>query len=111
MTDIDDTKSNFNQSVNNLTSNEEANHTGLAKKCRCKHIHWRPGSLLPLYADKATAAAIITHHFFPISPRTIERWPLTVRRPNKATIYEVIELMAFAEEKLNSAYFYKQTEG
>ena len=111
MTNIDDTNSNFDQPVNNPASNEEANHTGLAKKCRCKHIHWRPGSPLPHYADKATAAAIITHHFFPISPRTIERWPLTVRRPNKATIYEVSELMVFAEEKLNAAYAYKQTEG
>ena len=47
---------------------------------------WQPEQPLPQYADKATAAAIITHHFFPISPRTLERWPLTVRRPNKATI-------------------------
>jgi hypothetical protein len=50
---------------------------------------WQPEQPLPTYADKATAAAIITHHFFPISPRTLERWPLTVRRPNKATIYDL----------------------
>ena len=110
MNSIDNTISNFNQPVNNRASNEEANHTGLAKKCRCKYIHWRPGSLLPQYADKATAAAIITHHFFPISPRTLERWPLTVRRPNKATIYEVAELLNYAEAKLQSAYAYKQVE-
>ncbi len=52
---------------------------------------WKPEQPLPQYADKPTAAAIITHHFFPISPRTLERWPLTVRRPNKATVYEVAE--------------------
>ena len=72
---------------------------------------WQPEQPLPQYADKTTAAAIITHHFFPISPRTIERWPLTVRRPNKATIYEVGELMAYAEAKLQAAYAYKQIEG
>ena len=72
---------------------------------------WTPEQPLPQYADKLTAAAIITHHFFPISPRTLERWPLTVRRPNKATVYEVDELMAVAEAKLKSAYAYKQAEG
>jgi hypothetical protein len=35
---------------------------------------------------------------------------LTVRRPNKATVYEVAEVMAIAESKLNSAYAYKQAE-
>ena len=72
---------------------------------------WTPEQPLPQYADKPTAAALITHHFFPISPRTLERWPLTVRRPNKAAVYEVGELMAFAERKFNSAYVYKQAEG
>ena len=72
---------------------------------------WRPDQPLPQYADKPTAAAIITHHFFPISARTLERWPLTVRRPNKATVYAVAEVMAVAEAKLNSAYTYKQAEG
>ncbi|MGE4612193.1 MAG: AAA family ATPase [Paracoccaceae bacterium] len=60
---------------------------------------------------KATTAAIITHYHFPIRPRTLERWPLTVRRPNKAAIYEVAEALACAEAKLNSAYVYKQAEG
>ena len=73
-----------------------------------KTTAWQPDQPLPQYADKATAAAIITHHFFPISPRTLERWPLTVRRPNKATIYEVDELMGYAEAKLRNAYAYKQ---
>ena len=72
---------------------------------------WKPEQPLPQYADKPTAAAIITHHFFPISARTLERWPLTVRRPNKATVYAVAEVMAVAEAKLNSAYTYKQSEG
>ena len=72
---------------------------------------WQPEQPLPQYADKATTAAIITHYHFPIRPRTLERWPLTVRRPNKAAIYEVAEALACAEAKLNSAHVYKQVEG
>lgn len=72
---------------------------------------WSPDQPLPRFADKATAAAIVSHHYFPISPRTLERWPLTVRRPNKAVVYEVTELMAIAEERLDGAYAYKQAEG
>lgn len=71
---------------------------------------WQPDRPLPAYADKATTAAIISHHFFPISPRTLERWPLTVRRPNKAAIYEVTEAMEIASEKLKSAPAYKQAD-
>lgn len=72
---------------------------------------WLPSHPLPQFADKVTSAAIVSHHFFPISPRTLERWPLTVRRPNKVAIYEVEELMRIAEHKLNAAHAYKQTEG
>ena len=75
-----------------------------------KHT-WLPALPLPKFADKETAAAIVTHHFFPISPRTLERWPLTVRRPNKAVVYEVRELMEIAEVKLQKARAYKQIGG
>ena len=71
---------------------------------------WIPGQPLPQFADKVTSAAIVSHHYFPISPRTLERWPLTVRRPNKVAIYEVEELMRIAEQKLNAACAYKQAE-
>jgi hypothetical protein len=63
---------------------------------------------LPQYADKQTAAAIITHFYFPISPRTLERWPLIVRRPNKAAIYAVEELLSVAKQKFEDACAYKQ---
>ena len=71
---------------------------------------WQPKQPLPVNADKITSAAIITHLFFPISPRTLESWPLTVRRPNKASIYEVAELIKIAEEKLRNSHAYKQAE-
>ena len=69
---------------------------------------WQPDQPLPQYADKVTSAAIVSHRYFPISPRTLERWPLTVRRPNKSAIYEVAELLSVADKKLNKAYAYKQ---
>ena len=62
-------------------------------------------------ADKVTGAAIVTHLFFPISPRTLEKWPLTVRRPNKAAIYEVAELLEIAKTKFEAARAYKQVQG
>ena len=69
---------------------------------------WKPDLPLPQYADKQTAAAIITHFYFPISPRTLERWPLIVRRPNKASIYAVDELLSVAKQKFDDASAYKQ---
>ena len=69
---------------------------------------WSPDQPLPKFADKVTGAAIITHLYFPISPRTLERWPITVRRPNKAAIYAVDELLAFAERKMSETPVYKQ---
>jgi|TARA_R110000764_G_scaffold118140_1_gene205582 hypothetical protein len=72
---------------------------------------WNPEFPLPKHADRKTLAAIITHHFFPISHRTLQTWPLTVRRPNRASIYNVEEAMAYAESKLSSAYSYKQADG
>jgi len=69
---------------------------------------WTPGQPLPKNADKATGATIVTHLFFPISPRTLETWPLTVRRPNNANIYEVAELLAVAQAKLDAAPTFKQ---
>ncbi|MDA9855468.1 hypothetical protein N9C80_03470 [Paracoccaceae bacterium] len=69
---------------------------------------WQPELPLPRYADRKTLAAIITHNFFPISHRTLQTWPLTVRRPNRAAVYEVTEALEFAEQKLEGAISYKQ---
>ena len=69
---------------------------------------WQPEQPLPRYADRKTLAAIITHNFFPISHRTLQTWPLTVRRPNRAAVYEVAEALEFAEQKMEGAISYKQ---
>ena len=73
-----------------------------------KTTTWEPDQPLPRYADRKTIAAIITHSFFPVSHRTIQTWPLTVRRPNRAAIYDVAEAMEFAERKFDGAVSYKQ---
>ena len=52
---------------------------------------WKPNQPIPKHANRKTLAAIITYHFFPVSHRTIQTWPLIVSRPNRAAIYEVAE--------------------
>ena len=72
---------------------------------------WSPDLPLPCYADRKTLAAIITHHFFPVSHRTLERWPLNVRKPNNKAILEVKLALEYAEKQLNKAYAYRQSGG
>ena len=71
---------------------------------------WAPEQPLPKYADRKTLAAIITHHCFPISHRTLQTWPLTVRRPNRAAVYDVNEALEYAQTKLDKTVCYKQGE-
>ena len=75
-----------------------------------KTSHWAPEQPLPKYADRKTLAAIITHHCFPISHRTLQTWPLTVRRPNRAAVYDVNEALEYAQAKLDKSVCYKQGE-
>ena len=72
------------------------------------HLDWTAAKPLPLFADRRTCAAIVTHFFFPVMPRTIATWPLVARRPNGKVIYEVDELMAYAAKRFREAYSYKQ---
>ena len=74
-----------------------------------KTSNWEPEKPLPRFADRKTTAEIISHFYFPVSPRTIETWPLKVRRPNRAAVLEVAEAMSFAEKKLG-CLTYKQGE-
>jgi hypothetical protein len=68
---------------------------------------WTPGQPHPRHADRRTLAAIITHEYFPISPRSLERWPLLVRRGNGRAVYVVKDALAAAETKFASARVYK----
>lgn len=58
---------------------------------------------LPVRVDRRTAAELVTQRFFPVSPRTVEAWPLTVRRVNGKATVETAELFAFAQAKLDAA--------
>ncbi len=58
---------------------------------------------LPVRVDRRTAAALVTQLFFPVSHRTVEAWPLTIRRVNGKATVETAELFAFAEAKLDAA--------
>ena len=72
------------------------------------YLDWTADKPLPVFADRKTCAAIVTHFFFPVMPRTIATWPLVARRPNGKVIYEVDELMAYAAKRFDEAYSYKQ---
>jgi hypothetical protein len=72
---------------------------------------WAPGQPLPRNADRRTLAAIISHEFFPISHRTIERWPLVVRRVNGHAITKTSDGLTIAENKLSKARSYKLGSG
>ena len=73
-----------------------------------KNKHWHDDHALPKFADRETCAAIVSHFFFPIKPRTIATWPLVARRPNRCVVYEVNEVLEFAKHKFNQATAYKQ---
>ena len=60
-------------------------------------------STLPRRVDRKTAAALVRQHFFPISHRTLEAWPLSTRKVNGRALVETAELFAVAMEKLNEA--------
>ena len=70
--------------------------------------HWSPGQPHPRHADRKTLAAIISHEFFPISPRSLERWPLQVRQVNGRALYVLKDALAMAEATTAAARVYKQ---
>ena len=73
-----------------------------------KNKHWNGDLALPKFADRETCAAIVSHYFFPIKPRTIATWPLVARRPNRNVVYDVNEVLEFAKYKFNQSPTYKQ---
>lgn len=58
---------------------------------------------LPIRVDRRTAAALVTRLYFPVSHRTVEAWPLTVRHVNGKATIATAELFAFAQAKLDAA--------
>lgn len=60
-------------------------------------------SNLPTRVDRKTGSELVTHFFFPLSPRTLEAWPLIWRHVNGKALCEVVELFAMAQAKLDAA--------
>ena len=57
----------------------------------------------PVNVDRRTGAELITRHFFPISHRSLEAWPLPTRRVNGKAIIPTAKLFELAFAKLNAA--------
>lgn len=58
---------------------------------------------LPVRVDRDTGAKLLTKYFFTISPRTLERWPLSWRRLNGKAHVDTVELFGVAEAMLADA--------
>ncbi|MBP0463083.1 hypothetical protein J5Y09_04100 [Roseomonas sp. PWR1] len=57
----------------------------------------------PKLVDRKRAAALVNERYFPISPRTLEAWPLTLRRVNGKALIDTAELFKLAEERIAAA--------
>jgi hypothetical protein len=58
---------------------------------------------LPARVDRQTGAALIQQYFFPVSPRTLERWPITWRRINGRALVKTDELLSEAQRRVDAA--------
>lgn len=58
---------------------------------------------LPARVDRRDGAALITKLHFPISPRTLERWPVTWRRINGRALTDTKDLLAEAQRRVDAA--------
>jgi hypothetical protein len=62
-----------------------------------------PEAAFPKRVDRKAGAEIISQLHFPISPRTLERWPLTWQRINGRSLCETTELLAEAQRRVSEA--------
>ena len=100
-------------SKNSLQSPKSANECNTTECAACKlsaaiGYEWTADKPLPIYADRKTCAAIVTHFLFPVMPRTLATWPLVARKPNRTVIYKVAEVLEYANKRFDEAYHYKQ---
>ncbi|HEY0419593.1 MAG TPA: hypothetical protein VGC80_08745 [Acetobacteraceae bacterium] len=58
---------------------------------------------LPRRVDRRCGAELVTRYFFPISPRTLEAWPLDWLQVNAKATCATVELFAVAQAKLDAA--------
>lgn len=60
-------------------------------------------SALPRRVDRRVLADLVTKFYFPVSHRTVEAWPLVVKRVNGKATLDTREGLAFAKSKLDAA--------
>jgi hypothetical protein len=58
---------------------------------------------LPTRVPRDAAAALVTQHFFRVSKRSLERWPVSVRLLNGRAHVETAELFAVAQRMCDQA--------
>jgi hypothetical protein len=58
---------------------------------------------LPRFADRKALATLITRFLYPVSPRSLEAWPLNLRIVNGHAVAEVSETLAYAWRKFDAA--------
>jgi hypothetical protein len=58
---------------------------------------------LPVRVDRRAGAAVVTHYCFPVSDRTLERWPPTWINVNGKATTDTRTLLEVAEAKLKAA--------
>lgn len=60
-------------------------------------------SALPVNVDRRTGAELVTRYLFPVSHRTLERWPLKGRVVNGRLVFATAELFAHARALMEAA--------
>lgn len=58
---------------------------------------------LPARVDRSTGARLITRFHFPISPRTLERWPINWRKINGRALADTSELLEEAQRRVDAS--------
>jgi hypothetical protein len=60
-------------------------------------------SALPPLVDRRTAAALVTQHYYPVSPRTLESWEVQCIRLNGKALAAPAQYFAAAQSRLDAA--------
>ena len=60
-------------------------------------------STLPVNVDRRIGAELVTRYFFPVSHRTLERWPLAGRVVNGRLVFATAELFTHARALMDAA--------
>ena len=57
----------------------------------------------PTFSDRKGGAPLVSHHVIPVSPRSMEVWPLPWQHANGKAVAPTVAMFAVAYAKLSSA--------